>query len=235
MALEVGTYISDLDVSNPASTDLLKQADDHLRLIKSCIKNTFPNITGAVTATQDDINSPPSSVPVGCVLLWYGAESSIPAGYAKCDGGTYNKSDNSGTIVTPNLVDHIPMGAGSIVAQGVTAGAASVTVDTPATSAPLSGSTDSQGDHNHGAGTLAAPVPGVTATIRTGDYSIVGQNTGPYVTAIDDGAGGAVTGSTANAGAHTHSLSSGNASVPAMPVTVPTLPPVLGLHYIMKI
>ena len=56
MGLETGTYISDLVVSNPAATDGLAQADDHLRLIKSTIKNTFPNITGAISATDTELN-----------------------------------------------------------------------------------------------------------------------------------------------------------------------------------
>ena len=56
MPLETGTYIDSLNVSNPAATDVVEKADDHLRLIKSTIKNTFPNITGAVTATHTELN-----------------------------------------------------------------------------------------------------------------------------------------------------------------------------------
>jgi hypothetical protein len=56
MPLEAGTFISDLNASNPAGTDTLDRADDHLRLIKSTVKATFPNITGAVTPTQADLN-----------------------------------------------------------------------------------------------------------------------------------------------------------------------------------
>lgn len=56
MALENATYISDLNASNPLSTDAVSQADDHLRLIKNTIKNTFPNVTGPVTKTQAQIN-----------------------------------------------------------------------------------------------------------------------------------------------------------------------------------
>lgn len=56
MGLETGTYISDLVESNPTATDPKSQGDDHLRLIKSALKATFPNLTGAVTVTQDDIN-----------------------------------------------------------------------------------------------------------------------------------------------------------------------------------
>ena len=56
MALETATYIDGLNTSNPASTDGLSQADDHLRLIKSTIKSTFANIDAAVTSTEDDLN-----------------------------------------------------------------------------------------------------------------------------------------------------------------------------------
>jgi hypothetical protein len=57
MALETATYINGLNTANPAATDPLSQADEHLRLIKSTVKATFPNITGAVTATQADLDT----------------------------------------------------------------------------------------------------------------------------------------------------------------------------------
>ena len=56
MPLEQGTFINSLVVTNPASVDSLAQADDHMRLIKSTIKSTFPNITGAITADHSEIN-----------------------------------------------------------------------------------------------------------------------------------------------------------------------------------
>ena len=56
MALETGTYINSLVATNPAATDALAAADDHMRLIKSTIKNTFPNLTGAVNLTQVEAN-----------------------------------------------------------------------------------------------------------------------------------------------------------------------------------
>ena len=57
MALETGTFISDLVATNPVGSDPLAFADDHLRLVKSTIKNTFPNISGAVTKTHTQINT----------------------------------------------------------------------------------------------------------------------------------------------------------------------------------
>lgn len=56
MALETATYISDLVASNPPGGDGLKQADDHLRLIKATIQASFPNITGAMTVTHTVLN-----------------------------------------------------------------------------------------------------------------------------------------------------------------------------------
>ena len=54
MALETANTINDLNPSNPTSSDTIKQGDDHIRLIKLAVKATFPNITGAVNATQDE-------------------------------------------------------------------------------------------------------------------------------------------------------------------------------------
>ena len=56
MGLETGTYISDLNSSNPAAGDAVNEGDDHLRLIKSTIKASFPSVTGAVTATHTELN-----------------------------------------------------------------------------------------------------------------------------------------------------------------------------------
>lgn len=53
MALETGTYIDDLVITNPVgSTDAVKFGDDHLRLIKKVAKNTFPNMTGRAFRRQ---------------------------------------------------------------------------------------------------------------------------------------------------------------------------------------
>jgi len=57
MALESATTINQLVVTNPVATDGLSQADDHLRLIKSTVKNTFPSVTGAITASHTEINT----------------------------------------------------------------------------------------------------------------------------------------------------------------------------------
>jgi hypothetical protein len=47
MALESGTFVSDLVSSNPPGTDPKNQGDDHLRLVKSVLQASFPNATKA--------------------------------------------------------------------------------------------------------------------------------------------------------------------------------------------
>lgn len=56
MALETGTYINSLVSTNPAATDGLAQADDHMRLIKSTILATFPNVTNVINSTHTELN-----------------------------------------------------------------------------------------------------------------------------------------------------------------------------------
>lgn len=56
MALETATYISDLVSTNPTASDNMSQGDDHIRLLKSALKSTFPNVSGAVTATHTELN-----------------------------------------------------------------------------------------------------------------------------------------------------------------------------------
>ena len=58
MGLETGTYISDLVATNPVNaTDVVGEGDDHLRLIKSTILNTFPSVTGEVSLTHTQLNN----------------------------------------------------------------------------------------------------------------------------------------------------------------------------------
>lgn len=56
MGLESSTYVNGLNASNPAATDGLAQADDHMRLIKSTLTNTFPNLNDEVLCTPAELN-----------------------------------------------------------------------------------------------------------------------------------------------------------------------------------
>jgi microcystin-dependent protein len=112
MALESGTYIDSLVATNPTGTDDRSQGDDHLRLIKSTVLNTFPNITGAVTATQAELNllaGVTSLIPPGLVTMFAGSEAQIPSGWQLCNGsGTTTNGIN-----IPDLRDKFIVGATS--------------------------------------------------------------------------------------------------------------------------
>ena len=56
MGLETGTFIDSLNSSNPGAGDPVNEGDDHIRLIKSTVKATFPSLSGAVTSTHTELN-----------------------------------------------------------------------------------------------------------------------------------------------------------------------------------
>lgn len=54
MALETGSYINDLTITNPTSSDAKSQGDDHFRLIKKVIKECINGFSGAVLLTATE-------------------------------------------------------------------------------------------------------------------------------------------------------------------------------------
>jgi|14_taG_2_1085336.scaffolds.fasta_scaffold44275_2 hypothetical protein len=56
MGTETFNYIDSLNTANPTSTDNVSEGDDHIRGIKTTLKNTFPNLDGAVNATDTELN-----------------------------------------------------------------------------------------------------------------------------------------------------------------------------------
>jgi hypothetical protein len=57
MGLETATYIQDLVVTNPVGpSDTKAQGDDHLRLIKTVLKNSFPNLVSAFNPTPAELD-----------------------------------------------------------------------------------------------------------------------------------------------------------------------------------
>lgn len=56
MTIESATYIAGLNSSYPIAGGKVYEGDDHLRLIKSTLKNSLPNISGTVSATHAQLN-----------------------------------------------------------------------------------------------------------------------------------------------------------------------------------
>ena len=65
MALESATYISQLNTANPTGADPKSEGDDHLRLLKATIKNTFPNFgAAALNASNTQLDKIVTSISV---------------------------------------------------------------------------------------------------------------------------------------------------------------------------
>lgn len=76
MPVESATYIRDLNASYPAGTEYKSQGDDHLRLIKSTVKNTFQNLNCFIVASDTGSSntfsisaSPYSTTYMDCIVL----------------------------------------------------------------------------------------------------------------------------------------------------------------------
>jgi microcystin-dependent protein len=223
MSLEVATYINGLVAANPLGSDPLADADGHLRLLKSTIKATFPNITGPVTATQGTLNNP---FPVGGIIMWSGA--SVPSGWFLCDG----------TNGTPNLRDRFIVGSGATYATGATGGASTVTLSAanlPAHSHSFSGTTgtmNSNWAHSH---SVSDPGHSHSSLYRTSGGGADGGYADSWKGTTWTGTSASGTGIWINATDtnHTHNFS-GTTSSYGSGTAFSNLPPYFALAFIMK-
>lgn len=101
MALEVGTYISDLVATNPVSGDPVSQSDDHHRLLKSTIKASFPGVTGAVTSTHTELNAVDGITAVATSAIRTAVGMVVDRAYAE-----YTANANLTTVIP--LDDTVP-------------------------------------------------------------------------------------------------------------------------------
>lgn len=146
MGLETGTYINSLNASNPLGTDPKSAGDDHIRLLKATIKATFPNITGALTPTHQQLNFVTGVTSAIQTQLdakaTAGANSNITSltglttPLSATQGGTAQTTYAQGDILyasDANTLSKLPKGtAGQVLTQGATV---------PEWATPASGST----------------------------------------------------------------------------------------------
>lgn len=99
MGLETGTYINSLDSAWPLGTDAKSAGDDHLRLIKSTIKASFPNISGAMNKSHTELNN---AALLGTEQTWTAQQ--VPMNGTLTDGATINwNADSNGQSVSVTL------------------------------------------------------------------------------------------------------------------------------------
>lgn len=122
MALETANTINQLVESNPLGTDNKSQGDDHIRMIKKTLRNTFPNITGPITVSEAAINGLGTGKNLtfpGMIVMWSGA--TVPSGWLLCDGtGTLSNGQP-----VPDLRGRFILGAGVDTYIGDTGGTSS--------------------------------------------------------------------------------------------------------------
>jgi microcystin-dependent protein len=211
MALETGTYIDDLVSSNPPQSDSLTQSAGHLRLIKSTLLATFPNITGAVSATHTEIDAAVDAVqaaqyiPAGSILPFAG--SSTPSGYLLCYGQavsrttysglftaigtTWGAGDTTTTFNVPDFRDRMLIGKADM------GGVDAAIVDSLLTSTTLGATYDGEG--------AIDTITLAEANIPAHTHSISGTCSG--TTASDGAHTHTFSGTTSTGGNHNHSYS----------------------------
>ena len=122
MGLESATYIDELNSSNPATSDDVSQGDDHLRLIKSVLKTSFPSIDIAVNAIHTSSSAPAVSITEG--LVWIDTSGGAGNHVAKIyDGSSFITLPFS--VETAQTVD---INGGSIDGTAIGAASASTAV-----------------------------------------------------------------------------------------------------------
>ena len=247
MPIESATYVNELNQAYPAATDGVKEGDDHIRLVKKVLLDTFPNLNAAVTKTAAELNAVPREMPIGGIIMWSGSLASIPTNWALCDGQTVTRTDGGGSLVTPNLLNRLIGGAGDGLntgdrpakyAVGATGGADSVVLTTPQLPAhshtiTATGTTESAGAHTH-----TITDPGHKHTYQKMTNQPIGGSGGAYngITYATDDTSTATTGITiASGGAHTHAVTlTASAANTGAGEAHENRPPYYALAYIMR-
>lgn len=103
MTVEVASFISDLEITYPRQGDLIKEGDDHIRMIKRVVQQTFSGFNSFVTMTSQSMNRldknfkfSDDSTDIGGSVLFNGTQKTI----------NFNKG---GTLVNRNIVTGIPL------------------------------------------------------------------------------------------------------------------------------
>jgi microcystin-dependent protein len=208
-------------------------------LVSSATTATQLGYSSNVTSDiQAQINAASSATsPTGAIVM-FGA-SSAPSGWLLCNGAavsrttyatlfgvigtTFGSGDGSTTFNVPTSANLLPMGAGSSVALGATAGSTTVSITDP-------GHTHTQNAHGH---TGTSSQSGANIIVPTlsggGDWPFGSTN----VTTTTTNVAATNEGSATNAFANTSTTTATNNSN-TTGISATALPPVFGVTFIIK-
>lgn len=112
MTVETATNISQLNATYPAASDPKSEGDDHIRLIKSTLQATFPNITGVETssATSNEATKVATTSQVQAAILAATGITAVLPGQGG-NGGKFLQTD--GTSASWNVVHDVQSFAAS--------------------------------------------------------------------------------------------------------------------------
>ena len=143
------------------------------------------NVNGSLKTSSLVVNGVQNAqVPIGLIQLWYGSSTSIPSGWALCDGNTYARTDGGGDIVTPDLRTKFIRGADgdaapSSVPVGSEGGNNTVTLSLANLASHSHDVTVNDGDATHGHGTTGTGNAPHTHPLAGNDtpHNHIAQNT----------------------------------------------------------
>lgn len=217
MGLETATYINGLVDTNPSASDNANQGDNHLRLIKSTLKATFPNITGAVTVTHSDLNTVTGKLNLtgGTLTGALNGTSASFSGSVTATGGLVGNASTATALQTSRTINGVAFNGTANISFGTDAVSEGAT-NLYFTNARARNAISASGDisYNSTTGVIsftagAAPVTSVAG--KTGAVTLAIADISGLQTALDgkpsttgSGASGtwgiSITGSAASAG-----------------------------------
>lgn len=126
MGLETPTYIDDLVTTNPLSSDPRSEGDDHIRNLKTAIKNTFPGFAGRFNRRQTKssgytpvLNDSHSVIECTATLtLSMTAAATLGSGWScivLANGGDVTVDPNGAETVNGQTTVMIPNGQAALV------------------------------------------------------------------------------------------------------------------------
>lgn len=116
MAVEIARYISELEPNNPQGNESISEGDDHIRVTKYAVQQSFPNVSGPVDWTpadfvkvKDYVDNPPEIPEIpetqAASVMWDGTQMKYENNVSKVTSAGPSLNDPNGVRVTfKNLI-----------------------------------------------------------------------------------------------------------------------------------